>query len=272
MNASERIKEVRKAGRATARDYIENLFDGFIEMHGDRRFHDDHAIIGGLAWLGRTPVTVIGIERGHDLQDRVDRNFGCALPEGYRKALRLMKQAEKFHRPVICFVDTQGAGCGSGSEQRGAGQAIAQNLAEMMTLKTPIIAVMIGEGGSGGALGLAVADEVWMLEHAYYSVISPEACASILFKDSSRADEAAEHLHLFAENLYDLGIIEKIIREPADFRDEKQLKTFMEGLQKQLMRKVAVLQKTKESRLLAERYEKYRKVGRYSEVSLKRVN
>ena len=271
MNASERIKNVRKAGRATAIDYINTIFDGFMEMHGDRNFADDHAIIGGVAWLGKIPVTVIGIERGHDLQDRVYRNFGCALPEGYRKALRLMKQAEKFHRPVICFVDTQGAGCGSGSEQRGAGQAIAQNLAEMMTLKTPIITVMIGEGGSGGALGLAGADEVWMLDNAYYSVISPEACASILFKDAARKDEAAEHLHLFAENLYELGIVEKVIQEPEDFRDSVQCKKFMDEMKKNLTKKVAILSKTKLPKLMADRYEKYRKIGRYREVSAKMV-
>ena len=180
MEAYEKIKKTRQSGRATSVDYINGIFEEFTELHGDRRFADDHAVLAGIATLNGVPVTVIGIEKGKNIQERMERNFGCVSPEGYRKALRLMKQAEKFGRPVICIVDTQGAYAGAGAEERGAGAAIAENLYEMMTLRTPIISLMIGEGGSGGALALAVADRVWMLENAYYSVVSPEACASIL--------------------------------------------------------------------------------------------
>ncbi|MDD6733370.1 MAG: acetyl-CoA carboxylase carboxyl transferase subunit alpha [Lachnospiraceae bacterium] len=268
MDAYERIKAVRKMGRATAKSYIDSVITGFHELHGDRRFADDHAIIGGIGWLSDIPVTVIGIEKGTDLNECMYRNFGCAQPEGYRKALRLMKQAEKFNRPIICFVDTQGAGCGKGAEERGAGQAIAENLAEMMCLKTPILTVMIGEGGSGGALALAVADEVWMLEDAYYSVISPEACASILYKDSSKVADAAECLKLFAQDLYELKIVEKLIPAP-DFTNDSKKKEFMEKLQKDLTAKVASLRKCKTAKLLDARYEKYRKIGRYSEIKVK---
>ena len=203
MTVYEKISHARKNGRATAIDYIESgdIFTDFCELHGDRAFADDHAVIGGIARLHDLPVTVIGIEKGRDLQERMYRNFGCVLPEGYRKALRLIKEAEKFRRPVICFVDTQGANCGKGAEERGAGEAIARNLAELSCVRVPIITVMIGEGGSGGALALAVADRVWMLENAYYSVISPESCASILFKDPKMAPQAAEHLRLTADDL-----------------------------------------------------------------------
>ena len=176
----------RDAHKLMAVDYISYLFgDSFFECHGDRRFSDDKAVVGGVAMLYDMPVTVIGLEKGRNTKERMERNFGSAHPEGYRKALRLMKQAEKFHRPVLCFVDTSGAFCGIGAEERGQGQAIAENLMEMMTLKTPVLSILIGEGGSGGALALAVADEVWMLENSVYSVISPEGCASILWKDSS---------------------------------------------------------------------------------------
>ena len=180
-----------------------------MEMHGDRRFGDDAAIVSGIARLYEMPVTVIAQEKGSTTKDKVHRNFGSAHPEGYRKALRQMKLAEKFGRPVICFVDTAGAFCGISAEERGEGQSIAENLMEMMTLKTPIISVFIGEGGSGGALGLAVADEVWMLENAYYSVISPEGCASILWKDRSKVKEASQALRLTADDLLQFHAIER---------------------------------------------------------------
>lgn len=182
-------------------------------MHGDRRYADDRAVIAGIAYLDTMPITVIGIEKGHTVKEKTLRNFGMAHPEGYRKALRQMKLAEKFGRPVICFVDTPGAYCGIGAEERGQGQAIAENLMEMMTLQTPILSILIGEGGSGGALALAVADEVWMLENAIYSVISPEGCASILWKDSSKVKDACECLKLTSRDLLALGIIEDIIPE-----------------------------------------------------------
>src|SRR5699024_6923796 len=175
--------------------------------HGDRRFGDDPAVVGGLARLGGMPVTVIAIEKGHTAKERSYRNFGAPHPEGYRKALRLMKQAEKFGRPVICFVDTSGAYCGIGAEERGQGQAIAENLMEMSTLCVPVISILVGEGGSGGALALAVADRVWMLQNALYSVISPEGCASILWKDSSKAETAAAYLKMTAEDAKALGVI-----------------------------------------------------------------
>ena len=184
--AYERVKLARDNGRPTGLDYIRNLFQGFLEFHGDRRYGDDPAIVGGVARLGETPVTVIAIEKGHTVKERTSRNFGAPHPEGYRKALRLMKQAEKFGRPVICFIDTSGAYCGVGAEERGQGQAIAESLMEMSTLCVPILSILIGEGGSGGALALAVADRVWMLQNAVYSVISPEGCASILWKNAQK--------------------------------------------------------------------------------------
>ncbi|MFZ5975335.1 MAG: carboxyl transferase domain-containing protein, partial [Bacillota bacterium] len=178
MEAFDRVLAARAKGRATGLHYIQNIFEDFVEFHGDRRFADDKAVVAGIARLNGMPVTVIAHEKGGDTKDKVERNFGSAHPEGYRKALRQMKLAEKFRRPVICFVDTAGAFCGIGAEERGQGQAIAENMMEMMTLKVPIISVFIGEGGSGGALALAVADEVWMLQNSVYSVISPEGCAS----------------------------------------------------------------------------------------------
>lgn len=260
----ERICKTRRNGRATALDYITSpeLFTDFCELHGDRTFADDHAVVGGIARLHGTPVTVIGIEKGRDLQERMYRNFGCVLPEGYRKALRLIREAEKFRRPVVCFVDTQGANCGKGAEERGAGEAIAKNLYELSTVRTPVISVMIGEGGSGGALALAVADRVWMLENAYYSVISPESCASILFKDPSRAPEAAEHLHLTADDLLSMGIIERKLAEPADFTDEDEKARFMEALGESLSEEFRRLSRLSTEKLVAERIEKYRKIGR----------
>ena len=192
MTAYDRVRTARNTSRPTAQDYIAAMFTDFIELHGDRRYRDDEAIIGGIAYLKGKPVTVIGIEKGHSTIERMRRSFGAPEPEGYRKALRLMKQAEKFHRPVILFVDTSGAFCGIGAEERGQGEAIAENLMEMMGLKTPELSILIGEGGSGGALALAVSDRVWMLENAVYSVISPEGCASILYKDAAEAPKAAE--------------------------------------------------------------------------------
>ena len=204
MEAYKRVAAARAKGRPSGNDFIENILEGFLEFHGDRRFADDQAIVAGVGWLYDMPVTAIAIDRGKDTKDKIKRNFGSAHPEGYRKALRQMKLAEKFNRPVICFVDTAGAYCGIGAEERGQAQAIAENLMEMMTLKVPIISILVGEGGSGGALGLAVSDEVWMLENAVYSVISPEGCASILWKDASKTKEAAQCLKLTAEELLNL--------------------------------------------------------------------
>jgi len=255
VSAFDSVTAARANDRPTAIDYITRIFgDSFIELHGDRRFADDKAVIGGIAELGGKPVTVIALEKGRNLKERVERNFGSAHPEGYRKALRLMKQAEKFHRPVLCFVDTSGAYCGIGAEERGQGQAIAENLMEMMTLKTPVLSILIGEGGSGGALALAVADEVWMLENAIYSVISPEGCASILWKDSTKTAEASECLKLTSQDLFKLGVIERIIREPKTV-DSVMFDSFKTLIGQTFEKLSAVDTET----LLAKRYNRFRK-------------
>ena len=206
--AWERVKIARMIERPTALDYINEILTNFIELHGDRNFKDDEAVVGGIALLDEMPVTVIGIQKGKNLKENIKRNFGSPNPEGYRKSLRLMKQAEKFKRPIICFINTSGAYCGVGAEERGQGEAIAKNLMEMALIKTPIISIVIGEGGSGGALALAAGDRVWMLENSVYSILSPEGCASILFKDSSKSKEVAEIMKLTSYELLELGVIE----------------------------------------------------------------
>lgn len=257
MTAYEKVMAARDAGKLTAVDFIANMFgDSFIELHGDRRFSDDKAVVSGLAMLYDMPVTVIGLEKGRNTKERMERNFGQAHPEGYRKALRLMKQAEKFHRPVLCLVDTSGAYCGIGAEERGQGLAIAENIMEMMTLKTPILTILIGEGGSGGALALAVADEVWMLENSVYSVISPEGCASILWKDSSRAADAAEALKLTAQDLFELGVIERIIRQP-----KAEDKAMFESLKLLVSRTFEKNLSMTDEELTNARYNRFRKIG-----------
>ena len=213
QNAWERVQAARSAERPTSLDYIEQIFDGFMELHGDRAFRDDGAIVGGIASFHGIPVTVIGQQKGKTTKENISRNFGMPYPEGYRKALRLMKQAEKFGRPIICFVDTPGAFCGMEAEERGQGEAIARSLLEMSGLTVPVLSIVIGEGGSGGALAMAVGNEVWMLENSTYSILSPEGFASILWKDSGRAQEAAGKMRMTAEDLKDLGIIEQVIEE-----------------------------------------------------------
>ena len=252
----ERVKAARSAGRPTGLDYVNYIFSDFVELHGDRRFADDAAIVGGIARLGDRPVTVIAIEKGHNTKDRMARNFGMPHPEGYRKALRLMRQAEKFHRPVICFVDTAGAYCGIGAEERGQGQAIAENLVAMSGLKTPILSVLIGEGGSGGALALAVADRVFMLENAVYSVISPEGCASILWKDAARAEEAASCLKLTAHDALAMGITEEVIPE-----DQLGTPGFYDDLAFKLRQALGALEGLTVEQLLEARYQRFRKIG-----------
>lgn len=250
----ERVKLARDNKRPTGLDYINHIFQGFIELHGDRRYGDDGAIVGGLARLNESPVTVIAIEKGHTAKERTMRNFGAPHPEGYRKALRLMKQAEKFGRPIVCFIDTSGANCGIGAEERGQGQAIAENLMEMSTLCVPVISILIGEGGSGGALALAVADRVWMLQNAVYSVISPEGCASILWKDASKASEAAASLKLTAEDAKALGVIERILSEK-----ELGSKAFYDRIRTLLEQKIEHL--TNEPELIQKRYDRFRRIG-----------
>lgn len=207
------VKLTRSADRATALELLERGLDGFVELHGDRLFADDAAIVAGIGWKGGRVMTVIAIERGNSTKERVRRNFGMAHPEGYRKALRLMRQAEKFGRPVVCLVDTSGAYCGIGAEERGQGEAIATSLVAMSGLRTPVVSVVVGEGGSGGALALAVADRVLMLRSAAYSVVSPEGCASILWKDPKRADDAAAALHITAEDLTELGLVDGVVND-----------------------------------------------------------
>ena len=257
MSAYDKVMAARDANKITTVDDINHMFgDSFFELHGDRRYSDDKAVVAGLAMLHDMPVTVIGIEKGRNTKERMERNFGQAHPEGYRKALRLMKQAEKFHRPVLCFVDTSGAYPGIGAEERGQGQAIAENLMEMMTLKTPVLTIVVGEGGSGGALALAVADEVWMMENSVYSAISPEGCASILWKDSSKAPQAAEALKLTAQDLFDLHVIERIIREPRA-EDAAMFESLKLLIQRTFEKNLALT----DEELTNARYERFRRIG-----------
>lgn len=259
LDAWERVQISRKKDRPVGTDYIDALFTDFMEFHGDRYFKDDHAIVGGIAYFHGIPVTVIAQAKGKTTKENLDRNFSMPSPDGYRKALRLMKQAEKFGRPVICFVDTPGAFCGLEAEERGQGEAIARNLFELSGLKVPVLSVVIGEGGSGGALAMAVADEVWMLENAIYSVLSPEGFASILWKDSKRASEAAEVMKLTAGDLKRLGIIEQVIPEPEEFTDEN-----MEGVCEDLDGRIAAFLESyteySADELTAKRYDRFRRM------------
>ena len=263
MEAYKRVAAARAKGRPTGSDFIEHIFEGFVELHGDRRFADDKAIVAGVAMLNDMPVTVIAIDRGKDTKEKIKRNFGSAHPEGYRKALRQMKLAEKFNRPVICFIDTSGAYCGIGAEERGQAQAIAENLMEMMTLKVPIISIFTGEGESGGALGLAVADEVWMLENAVYSVIAPEGCASILWKDASKTKEASECLKLTAEELLNLKVVERSIREPKD--PKEGFEKVYHRLRRDLYSALCQGKKLSPEELVERRYQRFRRMGEVAE-------
>ena len=254
--AYERVQAARSGKRPMGSYYIEHMIDDFIELHGDRRFGDDAAIVSGVGLLNGIPVTVIAMERGDSIEERMQRNFGCPEPEGYRKALRMMKEVEKFHRPVICFIGSSGAYCGIEAEKRGQGLAIAENLYEMMGLKTPIISVVVGEGGSGGALALGVCDTAVMLENAVYSVISPEGCASILWKDAAKAPDAAAHLRLTAYDLREFDVIEKIIPE-----QDKTEREICSALKQYLLSEINRLREIPIPELLDARYAKFRKIG-----------
>ncbi len=260
--AWESVEIARHKERPTGKFYIETIFKDFIELHGDRCFGDDKAIIGGIASINGTNVTVISITKGSNTNENIKRNFGMPNPEGYRKALRLMKQAEKFKRPVICFVDTPGAFCGLGAEERGQGQAIANNLFELSRLKTPIMSVITGEGGSGGALALMVADNVCMLEHSIYSILSPEGFASILWKDASRVKEAAEAMKITAKNLKEFNIIDEVIKEPRGGAHKNPQKTAEEIKNSIIQFLLKVKNKDLES-LVDERYKKFRNMGNF---------
>lgn len=264
LTAWERLELIRNKERPTIRDYIPLIFSEFYEMHGDRTYADDGAILGGIGLLGNRPVTVIGHVKGHDLEENKKSNFAMPHPEGYRKALRLARQAEKFKRPVICFIDTSGAFCGIGAEERGQGEAIARNLMEFMTLKTPVISVVTGEGGSGGALALGVCDELAMLENAVYSVISPRGFASILWKDDTKEKEAAGIMKITAEDLQGFGICDAIIREPAGGAHTNHRQT-AENITEFLLDSLQRLSKKEVANLLESRYNKFRKIGTFSE-------
>ncbi|GCF92329.1 acetyl-coenzyme A carboxylase carboxyl transferase subunit alpha [Enterococcus florum] len=258
LSAGEVVKLARSADRMTSLDIVEKVFEGFQEFHGDRLFGDDPAIVGGVAYLDGKPVTVIGIQKGANLKENMDRHFGQPNPEGYRKALRLMKQAEKFRRPVITLVNTPGAFCGIEAEERGEGEAIARNLMEMSNLTVPIISIVTGEGGSGGALALAVADEVWMMEHSIYAILSPEGFASILWKDGKRADEAAALMKITAAELLDLAVIDKVISETFRGNPLTQEKV-VRMIQKSLIETLQRLTKQSTAELLEQRYNRFRK-------------
>lgn len=265
LSASERIEIIRHKDRPTIYDYIPMLFDEFCEMHGDRLYGDDHAVIGGIANFRGIPVTVIAQVKGRNLEENKRANFAMPHPEGYRKALRLAKQAEKFTRPVICFIDTPGAFCGIAAEERGQGEAIARNLFEFSRLKTPIISIVLGEGGSGGALALGVCDELAMLENAVYSVISPRGFASILWKDASREKEAADRLRITAEDLLELGVSDATIEEPAGGAHNNPQQT-AENISEYLYCTLQKIMQKEVAILLDSRYNKFRKIGEFEEA------
>lgn len=259
-SAWDRVVLARKAERPKALDYINNIFTNFIELHGDRNFGDDKSIVGGIAELNGMPVTVIGEQKGKNAKENIDRNFGMPNPEGYRKALRLMKQAEKFNRPIITFIDTPGAYPGMGAEERGQGEAIARNLFEMSKLKVPTISIVIGEGSSGGALALGVTDVIIMLENAVYSILSPEGFASILYKDASKSQEAAEKMKITSTELKRLGVIDSIVKEPKGGAQE-DFKKVCNDLKNMILKDINRLSKKSQEELVEQRYEKYRKIG-----------
>lgn len=260
-----RVQLARNIKRPTAKVLIEYLITSFTELHGDRLFRDDQSIIGGIGFLDKMPVTVIAQEKGDSTNDKIEKNFGMPHPEGYRKALRLMKQAEKFNRPIIMIIDTPGAYPGLGAEERGQGSAIAVNLMEMIDLKVPTISIVLGEGGSGGALGIGVSDEIWMFENAIYSILSPEGFASILYKDASLAKEAAEKMRLTANDLFEFEIVEKVIPEVEGGLHLDKNYSF-EILKSELVKKFNELKKLPQEELLSKRYNKFRKIGAYEEI------
>lgn len=260
LSAYEKVQLARMSERPNVMEYINYIFTDFIELHGDRAYRDDLSIVGGLARLEGWPVTVIGQRRGKDTKENIKYNFGMPHPEGYRKALRLMKQAEKFKRPIITFIDTPGAFCGIGAEERGQGEAIARNLAEMSVLKVPIIAVLIGEGGSGGALALQISDRFLMLENAVFSVIAVESCATILFRDVSKAKEVAEALKITAQDMIRFGIADEIIPEPPGGAHRDKEAT-MQKVKESIIKHLYEIKDLPKEQLLEERFQRYRRIG-----------
>jgi acetyl-CoA carboxylase carboxyl transferase subunit alpha len=266
LSAWDRVQLARHKDRPTALDYINLIFDDFIELHGDRQYRDDAAIVGGIATINSVAVTVIAQQKGKNTEDNIRRNFGMPHPEGYRKALRLMKQAEKFNRPIITFIDTPGAYPGLGAEERGQGEAIAKNLAEMSQLKVPVMAVVIGEGGSGGALALGVANKVYMLENSIYSILSPEGYATILWKDASKASQASEIMKLTAKDLYDFNIIDGVINEPLGGAHEYP-KITAENIKEVITKFIHDHSKIEGVYLRKQRYKKYRSMGEFLRIN-----
>ena len=257
--AWEKVEIARNPKRKTSLDYIEEIFDNFIELHGDRTFKDDKAIVCGLGKIGNQNYTIIAEQKGRTTKENIERNFGMPNPESYRKAIRFMKQAEKFNRPVITFIDTKGAYPGIGAEERGQGEAIAKSMFEMAKLKVPVIAIVIGEGSSGGALAIGVANKVFMLENAIYSILSPEGYSSILWKDSSRYKEAAEKMKLTAKDLYDLNIIEKIIKEPEG-EEQEVFEIIANELKIQIKKTISQMKKLSKEQICEDRYQKFRNI------------
>lgn len=265
ISAWEKVEIARNPKRKTSLEYIEKIFDEFIELHGDRNFKDDKAIICGLAKIDNTPFTIIAEQKGRTTKENIERNFGMPNPESYRKAIRFMKQAEKFKRPVITFIDTKGAYPGIEAEERGQGEAIAKSMFEMARLKVPVISIVIGEGSSGGALAIGVANKVFMLENAIYSILSPEGYSSILWKDSSRYKEAAEKMKLTAKDLYELNVIDKIIPEKNEISEENFSKT-SEILKKEISKEIKKLNKMTSEQIVEERYKKFRNIKSFNVI------
>lgn len=264
MKPWDRFQIARHPERPTTLDYISYLFTDFFECHGDRLYQDDAAIVGGIGFFEGLPVTIIGHQRGRDTKENIKRNFGMPHPEGYRKALRLMKQAEKFNRPIVCFIDTKGAYPGVAAEERGQSEAIARNLFEMASLKVPVICIVIGEGGSGGALALGIGNKIHMLENSTYSVISPEGAAALLWKDASLAKQAVETMKITAPDLKELGIIDEVIPE-CKGGAHKDIEKQAEEIQKVLKKSLIELGELTENELVDQRYEKYRAIGEFNE-------
>ena len=264
LSAWEKVEIARDSTRKTSLDYIEKICDEFIELHGDRSYGEDASFVCGLAKINNKNVTIIAQQKGRNTKENMKRNFGMPNPEGYRKAIRLMKQSEKFGRPIITFIDTKGAYPGIGAEERGQGEAIAKSMFEMSKLEVPIIAIVIGEGSSGGALAISVANKIIMLENAIYSILSPEGYASILWKDSSRAKEAAEKMKLTAKDLYNFGIIDSIIKEN---KKEQNFETIAQEIKKEILNNLTNLEKLSKQEILQDRYKKFRNMGEYKEVS-----
>ncbi len=262
LTAWDKVELARSSSRPTALDYIDRIFDDFVELHGDRAFKDDKSIVGGLGRIGNQNFTIIAEQKGRNTKENIERNFGMPNPESYRKSIRLMKQAEKFKRPIVTFIDTKGAYPGIGAEERGQGEAIARSMMEMSSLKVPIISIVIGEGSSGGALAIGIGNIVIMLENSVYSILSPEGYASILWKDASRVKEAAEKMKLTAEDLYNFNVIDEIIKEPLGGA-EKDINFVSNSIKDSILNNLEILNKLSGEELIENRYQKFRKIGEY---------